>query len=219
VYTEISMAADADLDEPWELISARVYAAIFAEPELKRQLLPEGVLTSPYEVLRFDGVLDLMDAQGREARFARTQEIRFLQDGVAGLLDHYWSEGIGLASYHTTAGTLGPLIRDGQRRHLVTELPRPMRRGEILRFSTERTMHGAFTHAVGTFDVLIDHPIQALSLWVLFPKERPCEAALLLESDSVTPLAVESLPGGRTVVRVVVPHPRANHCYTVAWHW
>jgi hypothetical protein len=210
---------DDDDFNPVGLVSAQAYAFILESPILRQKLLPQGLVMSPYVIERFDGVLDLQDPFGHLAVFERTQSVRFLQHGVSGLLDHFWGAGVTIAEYSTTAGAIGPMIRDGQRRHLVTTLQRAMSRGDVLTFATARTMRESFKKPSTAFELLIDHPIRQLSQWILFPLERPCLRAHLIMGTRATRLAVETLPGGRSVLRVDVPKPRPQMVYRIAWDW
>src|SRR4051812_17093033 len=94
------------------VVSARVQALILDTPRLREQLLPEGPLGSPYEVLDYRAVLVLEDRNGRKAVFHRTQRVRFLQDGVGAILDHFWGDGVLLADYAQTAGEIGESFKD-----------------------------------------------------------------------------------------------------------
>src|SRR5687768_6971143 len=125
------------VDQP-PIVSPRIYALILGSPRLRRQLLPQGLSCSPYRVLDYHQTLILADPKGTRAVFRRTQRIQFQQDGVAAILDHFWGDGVALAEYRTTVGTLKDSFRDDGRRHLVLELKRPMARGEILEFTIER---------------------------------------------------------------------------------
>src|SRR5215213_6940424 len=105
------------------IVSPRIYALILSSPRLKRLLLPEGLICSPYKVLDYDMALTLEDEKGSEAVFRRRQRIQFQQDGVGAILDHFWGDGITAAAYSTTAGRIIDSFKDGTRRHLVIQLP------------------------------------------------------------------------------------------------
>ncbi|MFN0072421.1 MAG: hypothetical protein ACKVVP_13135 [Chloroflexota bacterium] len=202
-----------------EVLSARAYAQILTSPRLKRLLLPEGLGMSPYTVVSFHGVLDLADKTGRLAVFHRTQEVRFQQQGVGAILDHFWGSGVANVAYSTTAGALGELIHDGGVRHQVIELPKPMWRGDDFAFATERTMMETFMTTDSYFELVIDHPLQQLSHAVLFPKARPCQQAVLVVGASRQALAIDRLPGGKTLVRVDLPKAEAHTAYRIEWVW
>src|SRR5450830_831649 len=125
--------------EPSLIVSPRIYALILTSPRLRKILLPGGLLTSPYEILDYQATLFLHDPKGIKATFQRTERIRFLQDGVAGIMDHFWGDGVALTSYRNDAGVLADSFRDEGHRHLVIGLDRPMGRGEELGFQVART--------------------------------------------------------------------------------
>ncbi len=204
--------------EPGEVISPVGYSLILTSPYLRDLLLPEG-LTSPYEILNYDATLTLHDAQGRRATFQRTQHIRFLQDGVGGLLDHAWGQGVLVTNYQHSAGRLEESFKDQGRRHLVVELPRVTRRGEQLRFAVRRDVLEAFPGATGVVETTIDHPIHQLRRVVIFPRARPVRQALAQVEGQQWRLPVTHLPDGRTLVCLEVPHPRAHTAYLVRWSW
>ena len=205
--------------EPSQVLSPRIYALILTSPRLRRMLLPQGLLPSPYEVLSYHSTLILHDAGGNQATVRRTQRIRFLQDGVSGLLDHTWGDGVVLTSYHNEAGILEDSFRDEGRRHLVIGLRQPMRRGDILTFGVVRTAMVGFTEDEEWLETVIDHPAGQLSRSIVFPKARPCLCASLEHEGCERPLSIVALPDGRTTVGFDIPRPHANTPYTIRWAW
>ena len=121
------------------VVSPNIYSLIATSPRLRRMLLPEGILASPYEVLDYDATLTLGDTKGIKADFQRTETVRFLQSGVAGILDHVWGDGVALTYYHNEAGNLEDSFNDQGRCHLVIGFKRAMRRGETMKFDVMRT--------------------------------------------------------------------------------
>src|SRR5262249_54290555 len=128
------------------VMSPRVCALILTSPHLRRRLLPEG-LGDPYEVLDYQAMLVIHDAEGNRATFWRTQDIRFLQDGVSGILDHAWGGGVLLSQYSNSAGALEGSFKDEGRRHLLIGLKRAMSRGETLGFEVYREARVGFTRS------------------------------------------------------------------------
>ncbi|TAK28811.1 MAG: hypothetical protein EPO21_21895 [Chloroflexota bacterium] len=98
--------------QPISVVSPKIYAAIGSSSRLKRMLLPEGLIKSPYEILNYESTLTLHDPRGMRATVKRRQEVRFLQEGVAGILDHVWGDGVTLTYYHNDAGKLADSFRD-----------------------------------------------------------------------------------------------------------
>jgi len=201
------------------IVSPRVYALILSSPRLKRLLLPEGFLCSPYQVLDYDMTLTLEDKKGSVAVFRRRQRIQFQQDGVGAILDHFWGDGIIAAEYTTSAGRIIDSFKDDGRRHLVIQLERPMRRGEILEFTVERRAMETFTDVEGWEETTIDHPIQWLSRTIHFPKDRPCQSARLEYLGQDVPLHILETRSGATEISLRIPKARADTPYVIRWTW
>jgi hypothetical protein len=182
-------------------------------------LLPQGLVSSPYEILDYDVTLILHDRRGARATFRRRQEVRFLQDGVGGMLDHAWGHGVLVTNYQTDAGSLEDTIRDEDRRHLVLGFKRRMARGERLAFQVERTAMVGFTEGHEWTGTTLDHPSQRLASRIVFPKSRPCWQATLMFEGTKIVLPAKRLASGRTLVQFAISRPRAYTPYTVRWHW
>ncbi len=182
-------------------------------------LLPQGLLPSPYEILSYESTLILHDASGNKATVKRNQQVRFLQDGIAGMLDHVWGDGVALTAYHNEAGVLRDLFLDEGKRHLVVGFKRPMCRGEMLTFRVERTAMVGFTGDEEWLETTIDHPTAHLSRSIVFPKERPCLQANLDCEGHEHPLPIRVLAGGRTLVGFHIAKPRVETPYTIRWIW
>jgi hypothetical protein len=202
-----------------DVVSPKVYGLILDSEPLRSRLLPEGPIGSPYEILGYRAALVLDDPEGRRATFRRTQRVRFLQDGVAAILDHFWGDGVQLVAYRNTAGSIGDSFRDQGRRHLLIELERPMARGELLTFEVERTAMVGFTDDHEWLETTIDHPIHQLTREIIFPRERPCLSAELVVEGLAVQLEPIRLPNGRTLLRVHIPTPQADTPYTICWCW
>jgi len=183
-------------------------------------LLPAGLLVSPYEILDYDATLVLHDPIGERATFQRTQRVKFLQDGVSGILDHSWGDGITLSRYQTDAGSLEDSFEDEGRKHLVIRLKRAMAWGETLKFRVRRTVVEGFLEKSCWVETLIDHPIRRLYRRVVFPKARACRRATWHHySGYQVPLPIQRLASGKTCVSLDIPRPQANTSYLIRWHW
>ena len=205
--------------EPSLIVSPRIYSLILISPRLKKMLLPAGLLASPYEILDYQATLFLHDPKGVKATFQRTERIRFLQDGVAGIMDHFWGDGVALASYHNDAGILKDSFRDHGRRHLVVGLKRPMSRGEELGFEVVRTAMVGFGKEEEWLETTLDHPAQHLSRRIVFPKERSCLSARLQDEGHAVDLPITVLADGRTSVGFNIQDPKVCAAYTLNWSW
>lgn len=205
--------------EALPVVSAKVYALLLTSPHLRRLVLPEGLTHSPYEILDYDATLTLEDAQGMRATFARTQSVRFLQEGVGAILDHAWGDGVVVTAYDHSAGRVVGTLRDEGRRHLVVQLPRPMGKGETLTFCVTRTMMEGFLQAEEWWEVDLDHPVTQLRHRVVFPKARPCLRASGHWANQAVGLPMVRLPDGRTMVEWTPAQPRPHTLYTIRWTW
>lgn len=205
--------------ESSNVVSSEIYGFILSSDRLQRAILPDGLISSPYEILDYRVSLTLHDSAGAHATFERTQRIRFLQDGVSAILDHAWGDGVLLTHYNNTAGTLEDSFKDQGKRHLVIALKRAMGKGETLDFDVTRTSMVGFTQPEEWQETTIDHPINHLSCRTVFPKERPCREATLHCDGFQVPLPVLQQPDGRTFVRCEVLRPKSHLPYTVRWSW
>jgi hypothetical protein len=202
-----------------DVVSARAYALLLTSRRWGRLVLPDGLPTSPYEVLDYAAALVLHDARGLRATFRRRQRVRFLHDGVAALLDHAWGDGVLLTGYRTDVGRLADVVRDGNRRHLVIALKREMAEGTTLAFGVERAAMAGFTRDAEWLETTIDHPIRRLRPCIVFPRTRPCQRATLHHAGRVHRLPVVRRRDGRTVVRFDALEPRPHTPYTIRWRW
>lgn len=190
-----------------------------ATPGLRRRLRPEGPASTAYETLSYAAELILLDPAGHQALVRRTEQVRFLQAGVTAILDHYWGDGIPLTEYHHTAGTLAESFHEDDRRYLVIDLPRPMRRGETLTFEVERTALVGFTADEEWLETTIDRPIHHLDQRIVFPRKRPCQWAELHVAGCTIPLRPIVGADGRTRLHYTVPEPETATPYLVHWRW
>lgn len=201
------------------VVSPRILATIFEVPDLARNLFPEGLTTSPYEVMEYDATLDMEDPHGMRATFTRTQKIRFLHDGVSAVLDHFWGDGITVGSYSTDAGMIERTLTDSRRRHVVLRLKRPMRRGEELTFSVTRTVFAGFTNEHEWLSTQVDHPVHRLKRTILFPIKRACRTAVLLGPGGQLPIHPQIRADGRAELKFEVLDAGSSTPYVLVWHW
>jgi hypothetical protein len=199
-----------------DVVAARVYALILGSKRLQPMLLPNGLPTSPYEILDYDVTLTIHDVEGMRATFERSQEVRFLQQGVAGVLDHAWGTGVAMSGYHNDAGGLEDSFRDDGRQHMVIALKRAMGLGERLKFRVARSTMASFaTEEQRWMDTTIDHPIWRLRVGVTFPRERPVQSAVIEHAGGRVSLPVQRLRDERTAVHFVTPAARAYVPYVI----
>jgi hypothetical protein len=201
------------------VVSPQVYAQILDSKRLRKMLLPEGLLSSPYEVLDYNATLILHDGKGNRATLRRTQTIRFLQDQVSALLDHAWGDGVLVTGYRHSAGAISDSFKDQGVRHMVVDLKHPRSRGELLTFSVEREVREAFLSPDGWVETTIDHPVRHLRRRVIFPKERRAQWATLQAGASYVFVPIVTLDDGRTCVEFEVSAPQSDLAYRMRFSW
>lgn len=200
-------------------LSARARGILFGSTELRQLIAPEDPGRTPYEILEYDATLHLREASGFFVRMMRRQKVRFLQEGVAGLLDHAWGDGFVLSIYDNDAGPLAGAIWDEGRWHLAHRLPRPMHAGETFEFNVERSVLAGFMGRSEWLETILDHPSRSYRQRILFPAERPCRGAQLVYGDKTEPLSIRPLASGQTELRFRVTRPKVNRSVTVHWTW
>jgi len=203
---------------PSSLISIHGYDLLVSSDRLRMALLPDGLFTSPYEVLDYQATLVLHDAKGRKATFSRKQDIRFLHSGVSAILEHVWGDGL-MLDYSNDAGPVVDSIRDGKYRHMVVDLVHPVTKGSRLQFATHRTDLSMFVKDQESWEIVIDHPVRRFSQLIVFPPDRPCLEATLQDGEHTRNMDVSQLPEGRTSLLCEIPRARMNTPYTLRWNW
>jgi hypothetical protein len=200
-------------------LPSKIDALILTSSELKRKIFPEGLATSPYEILDYQHTLVLHDPDGRQASFLRRQQIRFLQAGVSGILDHAWGDGVVITSYRNDAGRLEESIREAGQRHLVIGLKRVMHRGDRLTFRVERDAMEGFTQSEEWFESTIDRPVWRVRATIVFPKKRPCQKATIDQDGRQLVLPIVRVRSGQIVVGFRTEHAQADTPYRIRWTW
>ncbi len=88
----------------------------------------------------------------------------------------------------------------------------------MLEFEVERTIMAGFWGTENWWEINIDHPVHQLQHSVIFPKERPCQQAMLHFGNDNLVLPVSRLADGRAVVRFKVARPFADTPYRISWN-
>ena len=76
-----------------------------------------------------------------------------------------------------------------------------------------------FTQRQGWVETTIDHPIRQLSQTIVFPKDRPCQAAELVYRGQAVPLHVMTTGQGGTQLTIHLSQPEQNTAYRIRWIW
>ena len=177
-----------------------------------------------YQVLNHDTTLELIDPQGKRAVVRRRKNIRFLQDYVVAFWDTAWGDGDLFAEYECSPGTPVDRFKEGSRFYTLISLREVKRRGDVLRYHVRRVIRGGFTRTHESWTTEIRHDTDRLRIAIIFPKERLCREAKLVQQNvnRTRRLGAEhlrTLEDGRQILEWEVRHPRLHERYLIKWTW
>lgn len=181
---------------------------------------PDGL----FEVLDYDSTLELLDGAGKLAIFKRRQKVRFLQDHILAFQDYAWGDGDVLADYRIAPGEVVDCYREGERWNLLISLRETKNRDDVEEFHIERTVRNGFTQDVEWRQTAIWLTTRRIRLEIIFPKERPCRRAILLERSTNRTIELDGdqiqwLPDGRQLIAWEKEKPPRAEVYTIRWEW
>lgn len=168
-----------------------------------------------YETIRFSGRLEILDRDGRVARFTRHQRIRFLEDGVSVFMDRVWGDGVLFASYAAQRMRILDAIPTRKGYVVPLALPRPFRKGEIFDVVTRRRIMGAFTDHDAYWESAMSAPTELLTIDVLAPPSRDFRHPEIVAPPRGDLHAEQHL----NLLEFRVRQPALNIPYRLAWSW
>jgi hypothetical protein len=177
-----------------------------------------------YEILEFDSTLELADPKGETAIFKRRQRVKFLQDNVIAFQDCAWGDGELFGDYQCSPGTEVDRYQEGDRWNVLISLRETKSAGDVDDFHIERTVKNGFIQDDEWRQTEIRHRTRHLRLAVIFPKERHCRRAVLIERNRNRTTVLNQghfsdLPDGRQVLAWETRNPRRFEVYTIKWRW
>ena len=183
-------------------------------------LRPKGL----YEILDYEATLELLDTTGKRARFKKRQRVKFLQDNVIAFEDCAWGDGDVLVNYKCTPGVVADRYRESDRWNVLISLRETRNRGDIEEFHIERTVKNSYVRDEEWLQTEIRRSTRRLSMGVIFPKQRTCRRAALMQRSAnrvlvLGPNHFHALPDGRQLVTWETDHVRAFEVYTLQWRW
>jgi hypothetical protein len=178
-----------------------------------------------FEILDYDSTLELCDEQGKTAIIHRWQKIRFLQNHVVAFQDFVWGgDGEQMANYKIAPGSVAKIYTEGKRWNVLSALDEVSSKGDVAAFYIERTIRNGFLQDTEWRETEIWKPTKRIRLAIVFPRDRQCKRAVLLErsADRSTALGTEhfrELPDGRQMLVWEKKRPRQAEVYTLKWEW
>ncbi|MCO6451385.1 MAG: hypothetical protein J5I90_11420 [Caldilineales bacterium] len=150
--------------------------------------------------------------------------MKFLQDNAIAYQDHAWGDGDLFADYECAPGIVVDKYQDGERWNVLISLRETKNKGDVVDFFIKRTVKNGFAKPEEWRQTTIQYPTKRLRLSVVFPSDRRCKRAMLLQRtrNKTTVLGHEhflDLPDGRQVLTWETQNPRRFETYTMKWHW
>ena len=178
----------------------------------------------PCEVLEYDAILELPDPKGRLALFKKRLRVKFLQDYVIAFQDHAWGDGDLLADYSCSPGVEVDHYPEGDRWNILISLRETKSRGDVQDFFIQRKVLLGFTKREEWWQIEMQHETHCLKLSIVFPEERHCVRAALVERKRNETTILDSthfvvLPDVRQILTWETKHPRQFETYTINWRW
>jgi hypothetical protein len=202
---------------PWMEILAEVWKIT---RKLWQGMPDEGM----YEVLEYESRLELLDKNGKRARFTKRQRVKYLQNHIIAYQDQAWGNGEILLDYRCSPGRLVDRYQPGHKTYLLISLREAKRRGDEDEFNIQWEMREGFRRATELWETEISHRTRRLKVEVVFPEGRPPLRVWLVEvlGRRRTPLGAEArrrLADGRWLLSWEREGPRLNERYQLEWEW
>jgi len=215
--TQLSNLLGLVLKARWVEVVAGLWAL---GRKIARGYAEEGL----YEVLEYDGTLELLDKRGERARIRKREKVRFVQSQTMAYQDQAWGDGEILLDYRCTPGVPVDRYRPAHKTFILISLREVKRRGDIEEFNIEWGMRGGFLRASELWETEVSHRTRSLKIQLVFPRSRPPLRVMLLEGGSqrsqVLPdTAQVRLPDGRWLVSWKSDRPRLHERYILKWDW
>jgi hypothetical protein len=207
----------AYLPQGWIVLLFDLYRALRL---LMRRERHEGM----YEILDYDSTLELVDPKGEIAVLKKRQKVKFLQNNIIAFEDYAWGDGEIFANYRCSPGKVVDRYQEGDRWNVLISLRETKTAGDIEDFYIERTVRNGFTKDEEWRQVEIRNRIKRLKLTTVFPKERRCQRAVVIERsrNRTTVLDQEHFsdqPDGRQVLTWKPVKTRRFENYIIKWRW
>jgi hypothetical protein len=207
----------ASLPQGWITLLFDLYQAV-------RQFLKRERHEGMYEILEYDSTLDLVDPKGETAIFKRRQRVKFLQDNVIAFQDAAWGDGEIFADYKCSPGLEVDRYQEGDRWNVLISLRETKSAGDVEDFYIERTVKHGFFQDEEWRQTEIRHQTRRLRLSIIFPTQRRCRRAVLIERNRNRTTVLDQrhfteLPDGRQVLAWETRNPKRFDVYTLKWRW
>ena len=177
-----------------------------------------------YKVLDYESTLEILDEQGKRAKFSKRKKVRYLQDSTIVYQDCAWGDGKILQNYKTNIGKPVDKYRSGYKTIILLSLHEIKNRGDIDEFYINWEIKNGFTKREEFWETNISQRTKNFSVSLIFPINRMPYRIRVEESNHrrTHDLKKENtiiLPDGRMKVTWENKNPRLYENYIVKWRW
>lgn len=203
------------------LLNSELIRLMFTEA---LRLWRESRFRGMYRVNHHQATLELLDVAGKVAVHTKRQEVIFLHDDVFAIQDQAWGDGNIFADYKCTPGVIADRYKEGYRWKILISLRTTKNKGDREEFFIERKITDGFTTCIVNFQTQVDHPMDSLTMSVIFPSKRHPKNVSLIEQNMKRSYMVgaehrTSLSGGRVQYAWHVAKPLLYESYILRWEW
>jgi len=177
-----------------------------------------------YEVLNYESTLEILDTDGKEAVFSKTEEVKFLQNNIIAFQDQAWGDGKILLDYQCSPGVPVDFYRSGYKMHILISLRDVKQKDNQTKFNIQWKIKNGFLKTDGFWATDINHFTKKMKMDIIFPKDRPPIRVIIVESNrkrskELPKEKLAQLPDKRWQVSWEKQNPRLHDHYILKWEW
>ena len=175
-------------------------------------------------MLAYEATLELLDVEGKKARFQKRKKVRYLQDNIIAYQDHAWGDGKILQYYRCTPGKPVDRYKLDFKNYVLISLREVKNRGDVDEFNFQWRMTNSFRKSDESWTTDISNRTRELEVSVIFPKGRHPTRVALVENHHHRVHILDHeyqrrLPDGRLRVTWERENPRLYEHYVIKWTW
>ncbi len=175
-------------------------------------------------MLDYESTLEILDREGKRARFTKRKKVKYLQDNMIAYQDCAWGDGKILLNYQCHPGKAVDRYRSGYKTFILLSLHEIKNRGDVDDFHIMWDIQDGFLKPDGFWDTNVSQKTNQISVNVIFPKDRRPLRTTVEESNhrKTYLLGRENrriLPDGRVKVTWKKKNPRLYENYLMKWRW
>ena len=213
------------IDEIISFLGPKSWSGVFTDVlKSSRNLIQRHFPKGSYEVLEYESTLELLNREGTKATFSKREQVRYLQDNVIAYQDQAWGDGKILIDYRCKPGTPVDTYRLGHKTHILISRREVKNRRDVDEYNIEWSIDKGFLRKTEQWETHVKHPTKHLKINVIFPKSRPPQSPVLIESNRQRSHKSEreaqtQLPDGRWQISWETDKPRLYENYILQWEW